>query len=174
MYVIPRADVEAILTGSGFPPDEAPDPITARLLAAQLRGDEYLEGSLTKTPAGYRLDTRLVLTRDNTMVQPLPSAEAANVNDAARAVVASAPETTTPGEPGGGGGEPVEVRLGRPRLLDVEAREPHRFDRCARDLRGTPLRVGAPVRPVGSDAAAILAARAAAAGCFPRDSSAPS
>jgi hypothetical protein len=34
MYVIPRADVEAILQGSGFPPDEAPDPITARLLAA--------------------------------------------------------------------------------------------------------------------------------------------
>ena len=92
MYVIPRADVEAILTGSGFPPDEAPDPITARLLAAQLRGDEYLEGSLTKTAAGYRLDTRLVLTRDNTMVQPLPSAEAANVNDAARAVVASIQE----------------------------------------------------------------------------------
>ena len=92
MYVIPRADVEAILQGSGFPPDEAPDPITARLLAAQLRGDEYLEGNVTKTPAGYRLDTRLVLTRDNTMVQPLPSAEAANVNDAARAVVASIQE----------------------------------------------------------------------------------
>ena len=92
MYVIPRADVEAILQGSGFPPDEAPDPITARLLAAQLRGDEYLEGSLTRTPAGYRLDTRLVLTRDNTMVQPLPPAEAANVNDAARAVVASVQE----------------------------------------------------------------------------------
>ena len=92
MYVIPRADVEAILQGSGFPPDEAPDPITARLLAAQLRGDEYLEGSVTRTPAGYRLDTRLVLTRDNTMVQPLPPAEAPKVEDAARAVVASIQE----------------------------------------------------------------------------------
>jgi tetratricopeptide (TPR) repeat protein len=92
MYVIPRTDVEAILAGSGFPPDEAPDPITARLLAAQLRGDEYLEGSVTRTPAGYRLDTRMVLTRDNTMVQPLPPAEAAKVEDAARAVVASIQE----------------------------------------------------------------------------------
>jgi len=92
MYVIPRADVEAILQGSGFPPDEAPDPITARLLAAQLRGDEYLEGSVTRTPAGYRLDTRMVLTRDNSMVQPLPSAEAPKVEDAARAVVASIQE----------------------------------------------------------------------------------
>jgi tetratricopeptide (TPR) repeat protein len=92
MYVIPRADVEAILTGSGFPPDEAPDAITARLLAAQLRGDEYIEGNVTRTPAGYRLDTRLVLTRDNTMVQPLPPAEAADVNAAARAVVASLQE----------------------------------------------------------------------------------
>jgi tetratricopeptide (TPR) repeat protein len=92
MYVIPRADVEAILTGSGFPPDEAPDPITARLLAQQLRGDEYLEGNVSRTSAGYRLDTRLVLTRDNTMVQPLPPAEASDVNDAARAVVASIQE----------------------------------------------------------------------------------
>jgi tetratricopeptide (TPR) repeat protein len=92
MYVIPRADVEAILTGSGFPPDEAPDPITARLLAAQLRADEYVEGSLTRGGAGYRLDTRLVLTRDNTMVQPLPAAEAADVGGAARAVVASIQE----------------------------------------------------------------------------------
>jgi tetratricopeptide (TPR) repeat protein len=92
MYVIPRADVEAILKGSGFPEDEAPDPITARLLAAQLRGDEYLEGSLTRTPGGYRLDTRMVLTRDNTMVQPLAPAEAPKAEDAARAVVASIQE----------------------------------------------------------------------------------
>ena len=92
MYVIPRADVEAILSGSGFPADEAPDPITARLLAAQLRADEYVEGTVTRTPAGYRLDTRLVLTRDNTMVQPLPPAEASDVNAAARAVVASIQE----------------------------------------------------------------------------------
>jgi tetratricopeptide (TPR) repeat protein len=92
MYVIPRADVEAILAGSGFPPDEAPDPITARLLAAQLRADEYVEGTVTRAGAGYRLDTRLVLTRDNTMVQPLPRAEAADVGGAARAVVASIAE----------------------------------------------------------------------------------
>ncbi|HEU5183708.1 MAG TPA: tetratricopeptide repeat protein [Gemmatimonadaceae bacterium] len=92
MYVIPRTDVEAILKGSGFDPHEAPDPITARLLAAQLRGDEYLEGSLTKTASGYRLDTRMVLTRDNTMVQPLPPAESDNVGAAARAVVASIQE----------------------------------------------------------------------------------
>lgn len=92
MYVIPRADVEAILTGSGFPPDEAPDPITARLLAAQLRGDEYVEGNVSRTSGGYRLDARLVLTRDNTMVQPLPPAEASDVNAAARTVVASIQE----------------------------------------------------------------------------------
>ena len=92
MYVIPRADVEAILTGSGFAPDEAPDPITARLLAAQLRADEYVEGAVTRGGAGQRIDARLVLTRDNTMVQPLPPAEAADVGAAARAVVASLQE----------------------------------------------------------------------------------
>jgi tetratricopeptide (TPR) repeat protein len=92
MYVIPRADVEAILQGSGFAPDEAPDPITARLLAAQLRAEEYVEGAVSRGATGYRLDTRLVLTRDNTMVQPLPAAEAADVGAAARAVVASIQE----------------------------------------------------------------------------------
>src|SRR5688500_798833 len=92
MYVIPRADVEAILQGSGFAPDEAPDAITARLLAAQLRADEYVEGTVTRAGAGYRLDTRLVLTRDNTRVQRLPPAEAADVGGAARAVVASIAE----------------------------------------------------------------------------------
>ena len=92
MYVIPRADVEAILTGSGFAPDEPPDPITARLLAAQLRAEEYVEGAVSRTAAGYRLDTRVVLTRDNTMVQPLPAAEGADVGAAARAVVASIQE----------------------------------------------------------------------------------
>src|SRR5918999_2858950 len=92
MYVIPRADVEAILEGSGFPKDEAPDPITARLLAAQLRAEEYIEGAVSRTGAGYRVDTRLVLTRDNTMVQPLGPAEAGDVGAAARAVVASLQE----------------------------------------------------------------------------------
>jgi tetratricopeptide (TPR) repeat protein len=92
MYVIPRTDVEAILEGSGFPKDEAPDPITARLLAAQLRAEEYIEGAVSRTGAGYRVDTRLVLTRDNTMVQPLGPAEAGDVGAAARAVVASLQE----------------------------------------------------------------------------------
>lgn len=92
MYVIPRTDVEAILTGSGFPPDEAPDPITARLLAAQLRGDEYLEGSVARSGESYRVITRMVLTRDNSMVQPLPVVEAPNVGDAARTVVSHVQE----------------------------------------------------------------------------------
>lgn len=92
MYVIPRTDVEAILTGSGFPPDEAPDPITARLLAAQLRGDEYLEGSVARSGESYRVTTRMVLTRDNSMVQPLPVVEAPNVGDAARTVVSHVQE----------------------------------------------------------------------------------
>ena len=92
MYVIPRTDIEAILKGSGFPEDEAPDAITARLLAAQLRAEEYIEGGVTRTPTGYRVDARMVLTRDNTMVQPLGPAEAGDLGGAARAIVASLQE----------------------------------------------------------------------------------
>ncbi|HJU90074.1 MAG TPA: tetratricopeptide repeat protein [Gemmatimonadaceae bacterium] len=90
LYVIPKETMCANLTASGFPCDTVPDPVTARLLAQTLRADEFLEGQVTRTPAGaYRLETRMVLTRDANMAQPLPVAESPKLGDAARAVVAS-------------------------------------------------------------------------------------
>src|SRR5919201_1528679 len=73
LFVIPKAAVCANLEASGFSCDSTPDPITSKLLATQLRADEYLEGTVPKAQGGaYRLETRMVLTRDNSMVQPLP------------------------------------------------------------------------------------------------------
>ena len=73
MYVIPKATICANLEASGFPCDSMPDAITSRLLATSLRADFYVDGTVTKAATGYKSDARLVLARDNSMVQPLPS-----------------------------------------------------------------------------------------------------
>lgn len=89
LWVIQKENINAMLESSGFPKDEAPDRVTSRLLAQQLRADEYLEGTVTKRQDGsVKLDVGMVLTRDNTMVQPLPSAEG-KMGDAVKAVAAS-------------------------------------------------------------------------------------
>jgi tetratricopeptide (TPR) repeat protein len=85
LLVIPQKDVHATLTASGYSTTEALQSNDARALANLLRADEYMEGTVTKTPTGVKLDARLVLARDNTMQQPLPPAEG-NLDRAAQAV----------------------------------------------------------------------------------------
>lgn len=86
LFVIPNKYVCDNLKASGFSCDSTPDPITSKLLATQLRADEYLEGTVTKTGDDYKLDTRMVLTRDNSMVQPLPPAQGRKLGDLAKQV----------------------------------------------------------------------------------------
>jgi predicted Zn-dependent protease len=83
MYVIPKATICANLEASGFPCDSMPDAITSRLLATSLRADFYVDGIVVKTGTGYKADARLVLARDNSMVQPLPSITANKLGDVA-------------------------------------------------------------------------------------------
>ncbi len=75
LLVIPQKDVHSTLTASGYSTTEALQPNDARALANLLRADEYMEGTVTKTPTGVKLESRLVLARDNTIQQPLPAAE---------------------------------------------------------------------------------------------------
>ncbi len=86
LIVIPKADINNTLTASGYSTTEALQSNDAKALATLLRADEYVEGTVTKTPTGVKVDARLVLARDQTLQQPLPSVEAANVNQAAAAV----------------------------------------------------------------------------------------
>jgi len=83
MYVIPKATICANLEASGFPCDSMPDAITSRLLATSLRADFYVDGTVTKVGAGYKADARLVLARDNSMVQPLPPISGNKLGDIA-------------------------------------------------------------------------------------------
>lgn len=86
MYVIPKPTICANLEASGFPCDSMPDAITSRLLATSLRADFYVDGTVTKTATGYTSNARLVLARDNSMVQPLPVATGNKLGDIAAAI----------------------------------------------------------------------------------------
>lgn len=85
LLVIPQKDVHSTLTASGYSTTEALQSNDARALANLLRADEYMEGTVTKTPSGVKLEARLVIARDNTIQQPLPPAEG-RLDQAAQAV----------------------------------------------------------------------------------------
>ena len=83
VYVLPKQDINATLEASGFPTTDALQPHDARALANLLRADEYLTGNVAKTATGYKIESYLVLARDNALVQPLGSYEAPKLDAAA-------------------------------------------------------------------------------------------
>ncbi len=86
VQVIPKKDIDATLAASGYSTTESLAPNDARALAVLLRADEYIEGSATKTPTGFKVDSRLVLARDNSIQQPLPTIEVAKLDQAAATI----------------------------------------------------------------------------------------
>jgi tetratricopeptide (TPR) repeat protein len=86
LQVITKKDIDATLAASGYSTTESLASSDARALAVLLRADEYIEGTATKTPAGVKVDARLVLARDNTIQQPLASTEARNLDQAAATI----------------------------------------------------------------------------------------
>jgi hypothetical protein len=86
LWVIPKTDVENTLKASGYPTDQALAPNDARELAKLLRADEYMEGTVTKEGGGVKVEPRLVLTRDNSIRQPLPTITTKSVGDAAKQI----------------------------------------------------------------------------------------
>jgi tetratricopeptide (TPR) repeat protein len=86
VYVLPKQDLTATLEASGFPVTEALEPHDQKALATLLRADEYITGTVTKTPTGVKVEAALVLARDNSLVQPLGTYEAKSVADASKLV----------------------------------------------------------------------------------------
>lgn len=86
IYVLPKADLVANLEASGFPVTEALEPHDQKALATLLRADEYVTGSVSKTETGVKVEAEMVLSRDNTLVQPLGTYEAKSVGDAAKLI----------------------------------------------------------------------------------------
>jgi len=89
VVVVPKADIENSLRSSGYSPTEALAPSDAKALATLVRAPQYVEGTVSKTPAGYKIDSRLIISRDMTRGQVLPSAQAPKLDDAASQVARS-------------------------------------------------------------------------------------
>ena len=83
LFIIPREDLAKALEQSGYPECEALPGNDLKALANFVRGDEYVDGLVSKTASGFRLESRLFLQRDNSYSQPIPAAEGARLSDVA-------------------------------------------------------------------------------------------
>jgi tetratricopeptide (TPR) repeat protein len=86
LVVVPKADINNSLASSGYSTTEALAPGDAKALATLVRAPQYLEGTVTKTATGFKIDSRLIISRDMTKGQALPSAQSAKLDDAANQV----------------------------------------------------------------------------------------
>ena len=86
LVVVPKADINNSLASSGYSTTEALAPGDAKALATLVRAPQYLEGTVSKTPTGYRIDSRLIISRDMARGQALPAAQGGKLDDAANQV----------------------------------------------------------------------------------------
>jgi lipopolysaccharide biosynthesis regulator YciM len=89
LVVVPKSDINNSLQSSGYSTTEALASGDAKALATLVRAPQYLEGTVTKTPTGVKIDSRLIIARDPTRGQVLPSAQSARLDDAAAQVARS-------------------------------------------------------------------------------------
>ena len=82
LWPIPTGDVKANLEPAGFPYDQPISTNDARLLAAQFRADEFVEGRVERVGDNIRVNARMVSTNDAKMTQPLPTVEAKRIDQA--------------------------------------------------------------------------------------------
>ncbi len=75
LHVIGREDLIQFLQQSGYNPNEQLGRSDEAQLAKIMRADDYIRGQVTKVGDVYRVDAWLVLTRDNSLSQPLPPSE---------------------------------------------------------------------------------------------------
>jgi tetratricopeptide (TPR) repeat protein len=86
LWIVPKSDIMTTLVNSGYSTTEALSSNDARALAQLLRAEEYVEGTVEKTPTGYRVTANMMLVRPDGMVQPLPVIEVAKLPDAAKQI----------------------------------------------------------------------------------------
>jgi hypothetical protein len=86
LVVVPKADINNSLQSSGYSTTEALAPGDAKALATLVRAPQYLEGTVTRTPTGFRIDSRLIISRDMARGQTLPTAQGGKLDDAASQV----------------------------------------------------------------------------------------
>ena len=72
---VSKKDIDNTLVSSGYKPDSALAPNDIKELAKLVRGDEVIDGTVTKTGGVYKVNARLFLPRDAAISQPLISAD---------------------------------------------------------------------------------------------------
>lgn len=75
LWVIGREELVTFLQQSGYNPNEQLGRGDEAQLAKIMRADDYIRGQITRVGENYRVDAWLVLTRDNSLSQPLPPSE---------------------------------------------------------------------------------------------------
>ena len=87
LWVVPESTITDYLRRAGYPADQPWSPSETRILANAFRAEEYITGSVSRTPAGtYRVQADWMLGARADMVQHLPVVEAAKISDLAKLV----------------------------------------------------------------------------------------
>lgn len=87
LWVLTQKDINNTLEASGYRADSALNVSDLMELSKQLRGDETLDGTVSKTASGVHEEVRLLLRRQNTILsQPLPPVDAKDPGDAAKQI----------------------------------------------------------------------------------------
>lgn len=90
LWVIEKERLIELLEQSGYPTNEQLARTDENSLAKFQRADEYIRGAVTREADGqWRVDAQLVLTRDASLTQPLPSSRGRNPSSAANGLVRS-------------------------------------------------------------------------------------
>jgi tetratricopeptide (TPR) repeat protein len=95
LYVIPKTNINNTLEASGYRADSALNASDLMELAKQLRGEQVLDGVVTKTASGVHVEPRLLMkTGQQTVTQPLPVIDARDPGDAAKQIERSLTEAS--------------------------------------------------------------------------------
>ena len=86
LWIIVKSDIDNALEQSGYSKTEPLNPNDSKQLANLIRAEEYVEGTINKTDAGYEFEGFYQLVRGDGMVQPLPKVAAPKLGDVAKAV----------------------------------------------------------------------------------------
>lgn len=86
LWIIVKSDIDNALEQSGYSKTEPLNPNDAKQLANLIRAEEYVEGAITKTDAGYEFEGYYSLVRGDGMIQPLPKVSGAKLGDVTKLV----------------------------------------------------------------------------------------
>lgn len=86
LWIIVKSDIDNALEQSGYSKTEPLNGNDAKQLANLIRAEEYVEGVINKTDAGFEFEGFYQLVRGDGMVQPLPKVTGAKIGDVTKGV----------------------------------------------------------------------------------------